>query len=137
MNVEEWFEKYKYKCDSFRDIKRLIKIKEEKGHKISVIIPTLNEEKTVGKVVQVLHEYLVKKYPLVDEILVIDSGSTDNTQQAAEMNGPKFVLAEKVLKKKGDWKGKGENLWKSLYVAKGSIICWVDADIENIHPRFV
>ncbi len=137
MNVAEWFEKYRYNCRSFSNIKRLVDLKRKQKQTISVIIPTLNEEKTVGKVIIVIKEALMDKHPLIDEILVMDSGSTDNTQQISEAAGAKFVMSSSILKKHGDWKGKGENLWKALYVAKGSIIAWVDADIKNIHPRFV
>ncbi|MFT4343250.1 MAG: glucosyl-3-phosphoglycerate synthase [Candidatus Woesearchaeota archaeon] len=137
MNVEEWFEKNKYKSESFRDIDRLVKLKQENKDSISVVIPTLNEEKTVAKVIQEIKIPLMDKKKLVDEIIVIDSGSTDNTKEVAEQAGAKFVYSKDVLKKYEEIKGKGENLWKSVHVAKGSIICWVDADIKNIHPRFV
>lgn len=137
MNVEEWFEKYRYKSDSFKDIKRLVKIKKERKLTISVVIPTLNEEATVANVIKVLKESLMDKNSLVDEFIVIDSGSTDRTKEEAESAGAKFVYSKDLLKRYGEIKGKGENLWKSLYCTKGDIICWVDADIKNIHPRFV
>jgi glucosyl-3-phosphoglycerate synthase len=135
MKVSEWFEKNKYKSDSFRDIKNLVKIKKERKLSISVIIPTLNEEASVGNVINKLS--ILKKKKLVDEIIVIDSGSTDNTKEVAKEAGADFYYSADLLKRHKEIKGKGENLWKSLYVAKGDIICWVDADIKNIHPRFV
>jgi glucosyl-3-phosphoglycerate synthase len=137
MNVEEWFEKYKFKCESFRDIKRLISIKKEKKLKVSIVIPTLNEESTIGKVISTIKSPLMDKQKLIDEIIVVDSGSTDNTEQVVKKSGAKFYYAEKCLKSVGKAKGKGENLWKSVYLAEGDIICWIDADIKNIHPRFV
>ncbi len=137
MDVEEWFHKNKFKCDSFRDIKRLVKLKREQKIMISVVIPTLNEEKTIKKVVRTIKEPLLDQYGLIDEILVIDSGSTDKTKEMAEEAGATFYYSKDIFKKAGEIKGKGENLWKSLYIAKGDIICWVDADIKNIHPRFV
>lgn len=137
MNVEEWFDKNRFKCDSFKDIKRLVKLKKEQKTSISVVIPTLNEEATVANVVSTIKEPLMDTYGLVDEIIVIDSGSTDDTKGEAEKAGAKFVLSKDVLKRHGEIKGKGENLWKSLHCTKGDIICWVDADIKNIHPRFV
>lgn len=137
MKVEEWFEKNKFKSKSFSNVKRLVKIKNEKKLTISVCIPTLNEEATVGKVIDVLKGSLMDDNKLIDELVVIDSGSTDNTKEVVESRGVKFVYSSKVLRKHGDVKGKGENLWKTLYVTKGDIIMWVDADIRNIHPRFV
>jgi glucosyl-3-phosphoglycerate synthase len=137
MNVEEWFHKNKFKCDSFRDIKRLVKIKKQQNTKISLCIPTLNEEKTIGFVLDILKPELYDKNRLLDEIVVVDSGSTDHTKEEVEKRGVKFVESSKVLRKYGDIKGKGENLWKSLYICEGDIIVWVDADIKNMHPRFV
>lgn len=137
MNVEQWFEKNKFKCTSFSNIKRLVELKKEQKLKISLCIPCLNEEKTIGKIIDTIKPKLLDKHKLLDEILVIDSGSTDNTQKEVEKRKAKFVSSEKVLKKYGNIKGKGENLWKSLYICNGDIIVWLDADIRNIHPRFV
>ncbi|MFP4112655.1 MAG: glucosyl-3-phosphoglycerate synthase [Candidatus Woesearchaeota archaeon] len=137
MKVEEWFEKNKFKAKSFSDIKRLIKLKKEQNLKISLCVPTLNEGATIGKVIDILKSRLMDEHKLIDEFIVVDSGSTDNTKDETEKRGVTFFSASKVLKNYGDLKGKGENLWKSLYVTTGDIIVWVDADIKNIHPRFV
>jgi glucosyl-3-phosphoglycerate synthase len=77
------------------------------------------------------------RYPLMDEIAVIDSSSTDNTREVAERFGAKVYSSKSILSKYGSYKGKGENLWKSLYALEGDIIVWVDADISNIAPKFV
>ncbi len=137
MNVDEWFDKNRYKYQSFSNIKRLVELKKQQKVKISVCIPTLNEEKSLGKVINVIKTKLMDHYKLIDEIAVIDSGSTDNTKEVAKEAGADFYLSSDILKSMGEHKGKGENLWKSLYVLKGDIIVWVDADIKNIHPRFV
>jgi len=137
MDVDEWFDKNRYKCHSFSNVKRLAQLKRQQKLTISLCIPTLNEEASVGKVIKVLKTALMDRYKLLDEIAVIDSGSTDKTKEVAKEAGADFYLASDILKREGDHKGKGENLWKSLYVLKGDIIVWVDADIKNIHPRFV
>jgi glucosyl-3-phosphoglycerate synthase len=77
------------------------------------------------------------RYPLVDEIAVIDSSSKDNTRKVAERFGARVYASRSILPKYGSFKGKGENLWKSLYALEGDIIVWVDADISNIAPKFV
>ncbi|MBT4870978.1 MAG: glucosyl-3-phosphoglycerate synthase [Candidatus Diapherotrites archaeon] len=135
MNVDTWFEKNKFKCDSFRDIKNLVKLKKEQKKTISVVIPTLNEEKSVAKVISKVK--ILQKKKLVDEIIIMDSGSTDRTKEIVKAAGADFYYSKDILKRHKDIKGKGENLWKSLYVANGDIICWIDADIKNIHSRFV
>ena len=121
----------------FMDKAALVKQKASLGVKISLAFPTLNEEATIGKEVLVLKTELMDRFPLLDEIVVIDSGSTDRTQNAAAENGARVFSSRDILKKHGTFRGKGENLWKSLYVLEGDIIVWVDADINNIAPKFV
>ncbi len=121
----------------FSDINHLVSLKEKKGLKISLAFPTLNEEKTIGKEILVIRTELIERYPLVDEIVVIDSSSTDDTCKVAERFGAKVFISKNILPKYGFCRGKGENLWKSLYALEGDIIVWVDADISNIAPKFV
>ena len=136
LGVLQWFNSHTFHHSRFEDLERLAKLKKEQGLSISVGIPTLNEEANIGKVVSTLMP-LVEKFDLVDEIAVIDSGSSDKTCEIARAKGAKVFVSEKHLKDQGVFFHKGENLWKSLHMLKGDIICWVDADIENIHPRFV
>jgi len=69
--------------------------------------------------------------------VLVDSGSTDATREtAAALDVPVYVHQE-VLPQVGARSGKGEALWKSLYLTTGDIVIWVDTDIVNIHPRFV
>jgi glucosyl-3-phosphoglycerate synthase len=121
----------------FQDISRLVNLKEKKGLKISLAFPTLNEESTIGKEILVIRTELMDRYPLIDEIVVIDSSSQDNTRKVAERFGARVFASKTILPKYGTYRGKGENLWKSLYVLEGDFIVWVDADISNIAPKFV
>ncbi len=121
----------------FKDKAALVEQKRAQGLKISLAFPTLNEEATIGKEVLVLKTELMDRFPLLDEIAVIDSGSTDRTRSVAEQNGARFFSSRDILKKYGSYRGKGENLWKSLYVLEGDIVVWIDADISNIGPKFV
>jgi len=121
----------------FADIGRLVALKEKKGLTISLAFPTLNEEATIGKEILVMRTELMDRYPLLDEIVVIDSSSQDNTRIIAERYGAKVYQSKHILPSYGSYRGKGENLWKSLYVLQGDIVVWVDADIANISPKFV
>jgi glucosyl-3-phosphoglycerate synthase len=121
----------------FQDVARLVALKEKKGLKISLAFPTLNEELTIGKEILVIRTELMERYPLLDEIAVIDSSSKDNTRRVAERFGARVFASKAILPKYGTYRGKGENLWKSLYALEGDIIVWVDADISNIAPKFV
>ncbi|MDR1390182.1 MAG: glucosyl-3-phosphoglycerate synthase [Treponema sp.] len=121
----------------YSEIARLVELKEKQGVKISLAFPTLNEEATIGKEILIIRTELADRFPLIDEIAVIDSSSKDNTRKVAEQYGAKVFTAKNILPKYGNFQGKGENLWKSLFVLEGDIIVWVDADISNIAPKFV
>jgi glucosyl-3-phosphoglycerate synthase len=121
----------------FADKARLVEQKSSQGLRISLAFPTLNEEATIGKEVLVLKTELMDRFPLLDEIAVIDSGSTDRTRDIALKNGARVYTSKDILHRCGTYRGKGENLWKSLYVLEGDIIVWIDADISNISPKFV
>ena len=132
-----WLSRNTFHHGEFWDILKLVEEKEKKDLTISLCIPTLNEEKTIGKEVLILRSELMERYPLIDEFAVIDSGSQDKTLEVACNYGADVYLASDILPEVGDKRGKGENLWKAIHQLKGDIICYVDADITNIHPRFV
>jgi glucosyl-3-phosphoglycerate synthase len=121
----------------FEDLGRLVSLKQKKGLTISLAFPTLNEELTIGKEILVIRTELMDRFPLLDEIAVIDSSSKDKTRKVAERFGARVIASKTILPKYGARAGKGENLWKSLYALEGDIIVWVDADISNIAPKFV
>lgn len=135
--IEQWLESHTFHHGEFWDILKIIRAKEKKGLKISLCIPTLNEEETIGKEIVLFRSELMERYPLLDEIAVIDSGSTDKTLEVAANFGADTYLSKDILPAQGFKRGKGENLWKAIHQLEGDIICYVDADIKNIHPRFV
>jgi glucosyl-3-phosphoglycerate synthase len=135
--VDKWFAENTFHADEFANLKQLMALKEEQGSTISLAMPALNEEETVGKVITTIKKALMDKVPLLDEIVLIDSDSTDRTRQIAEDLGIPVYIHQHLLPELGARSGKGEALWKSLLVTKGDIIAWIDTDITNIHPRFV
>ncbi len=137
MNVDKWLRSNTFHHSTFSDITKIINEKQKQGLRISCCIPTLNEEKTIGKEVVMLRSELMTRYPLLDELAVIDSGSEDNTLEVASSFGADTYLASDILPSLGTLRGKGENLWKAIYQLNGDIIVYIDADIKNIHPRFV
>jgi|SoiMethySBSTD1v2_1073268.scaffolds.fasta_scaffold02896_20 glucosyl-3-phosphoglycerate synthase len=104
---------------------------------VSVCIPAHDEVATVGWVVHRLRRWLVDSLGLVDEIIVIDDHSSDDTALAAAEAGAHVVTAANVLPEIAGAGGKGEALWRSLHVSKGDIVLWCDADITDIASRFV
>jgi glucosyl-3-phosphoglycerate synthase len=136
-DLESWFEKRTYNHHDFADIDRLVELKGQSGRSISVCLPTLNVAETLGKSLRVFREELVERHPLIDQLCIIDSRSTDGTLDIAEDEGAEIFFDDEILPGMPHAAGKGEALWKSLVVLEGDIIVWVDSDIENIHPRFV
>ncbi len=137
VRINRWLKRNTFHHSAFEDVAALVKEKKKQGLTISLCLPTLNEEKTIGKEVVILRSELMMRHPLLDEVAVIDSGSTDSTREIAASFGADVYLASDILKDMGAKKGKGENLWKAIYQLKGDIIVYVDADIKNIRPRFV
>ncbi len=137
MTSTDWLRERTFHYSRFGDVVRLVEAKRQQGLTISLCLPTLNEAATVGREITILKNALMDRQPLLDEIAVIDSGSTDGTREIAASCGADVYLADEHLPECGRQRGKGENLWKALYLLKGDIICYVDADIQNIHPRFV
>ncbi|MHC4886621.1 MAG: glucosyl-3-phosphoglycerate synthase [Planctomycetota bacterium] len=133
----EWLENNTFHHSDFYSLVPLVEAKEKAGIKISLCIPTLNEEKTIGKEVVLFKSELMTRYPLIDEIAVIDSGSEDKTLEVAAAFGADTYLASDILPDLEPKRGKGENLWKAIHQLSGDIIVYIDADIKNIHPRFV
>ncbi|MBT7696815.1 MAG: glucosyl-3-phosphoglycerate synthase [Desulfobacterales bacterium] len=131
-----WLEKNTFHYSDFKNLKYLVEQKEKKNLSISLCLPTLNEEATIGKEILIMKSELMTRYPLLDEIVIIDSGSKDKTMEIAGEFGADVYRATDILPDIEQFKGKGENLWKALYITKGNIIVYIDADIINIHHRF-
>ncbi|MBT6851642.1 MAG: glycosyltransferase, partial [Opitutae bacterium] len=121
--TKSWLERNTFHHNDFWDLRKLVEEKESKGLTISLCIPTLNEEKTIGKEVLILRSELMERYGLVDEFAVIDSGSNDRTREVAAAYGADVYLAADILPEMGNKRGKGENLWKAIYQLKGDVIC--------------
>ncbi|MFC8534430.1 glucosyl-3-phosphoglycerate synthase [Streptomyces sp. NPDC057249] len=107
------------------------------GTGVSVVLPALNEAATVGDIVATIRRELMERVPLVDELVVIDSGSTDATAEVARRAGARVVHRDAILPRLPAAPGKGEVLWRSLLVTSGDILCFVDADLKDFSADFV
>jgi glucosyl-3-phosphoglycerate synthase len=132
----EWFGKRTHHYSQFEPAK-LRAAKERLGLTVSVCLPTRDEAATVGAIVRALRKRLLERSRLIDEIVVMDAGSVDDTVVIALAEGARVFREQDVLPEVGPGSGKGEALWKSLHACQGDVICWIDADISNFHPRFV
>ena len=137
MPEQDWFARRTFHHSRFADPGGLAERKLATGSTISVCIPTLNEAGTIGGIVRTIRQHLVEAVPLVDEIVVMDSRSTDGTPELAREAGAVVYQEHEVAPEHEPHVGKGEALWKSLFVLRGNLILWLDADIEGFHPRFV
>ena len=97
---------------------------------VSVVIPALNEEETVGGVVE---KCLASS---ADEVLVIDPDSTDATAARAAAAGARVVPWREVDPRE-PWAGKGEALWRGVKAAAGDVVVFVDADVTSLEPWWV
>ncbi|MEV4943898.1 glucosyl-3-phosphoglycerate synthase [Streptomyces zaomyceticus] len=133
--VERWLDRRSWSVAD-RPLERILAAK--RNTKVSVVLPALNEEATVGDIVAVIRRELMSgAVPLVDELVVIDSGSTDRTAEVAAAAGARVVARDAILPRIPAVPGKGEVLWRSLMVTTGDIVCFVDADLREFSADFV
>lgn len=132
-----WIQRNTFHHNEFSNLEELVEIKNQKNLKISLAFPALNEEATIGRAIEIIKTELYDRYPLLDEMVVIDSGSIDRTCEISRQAGARVWQSAEILPELGYYQGKGENLWKSLYVLDGDLLIWLDADIKNIDPKFV
>lgn len=135
--IAAWLEQRTYGRASL-DVAALAKAKNERGLTIAACLPALNEAETVGDICAAISEVLVHQ-GLIDELVVVDSGSSDETIGTARAAGAKVVEASHVLPQMNSapFSGKGETLWKSLAVVSSDVVAWLDADTRNFAPHFV
>ncbi|MEV7237202.1 glucosyl-3-phosphoglycerate synthase [Streptomyces sp. NPDC051020] len=136
--VERWLAGRSWSAAD-RPLDRLVaaKSRDPRRGSVSVVLPALNEEATVGAIVETIRVELMEKVPLVDELLVIDSGSTDGTAEVARKAGARVVHRDAILPRIPALPGKGEVLWRSLLVTSGEIVCFIDADLRDFSAEFV
>jgi glucosyl-3-phosphoglycerate synthase len=133
-DVQRWFERRTSRAADW-SAARLVDVKEPTT--VSVVLPALNEEATVGAIVATIRRRLVERHGLVDELVVMDSGSTDRTCEVAEDAGARVVRREDVLPGFAPLPGKGEVLWRSLAATSGDLLVFVDSDLRDFTADFV
>ncbi|OIJ69812.1 glucosyl-3-phosphoglycerate synthase [Streptomyces mangrovisoli] len=134
--VERWLSTRSWSVTD-RPLHKILAAKQRTGRTVSVVLPALNEEETVGDIVAIIRHDLMQQVPLVDEIVVVDSGSTDRTAEVAASAGARVVHRDTILPRIPAVPGKGEVLWRSLLVTGGDIVCFIDADLREFSSDFV
>ncbi|HEV2887459.1 MAG TPA: glucosyl-3-phosphoglycerate synthase [Jatrophihabitans sp.] len=133
--ARRWFDSRTFDAAQFRAAD-LIRAKQQSGHTVSVVIPARNEAATVAAVVGQIRQALMVT-GLVDELIVLDSDSTDDTAAVARAAGAAVFAARTVDTGTAASPGKGEALWKSLFVSTGDLLVFIDADLTEWGPHFV
>jgi glucosyl-3-phosphoglycerate synthase len=138
-DARAWFQHRTTSATSLDEIDphALLRAKRRGGHRISVVLPARNEAATVGRLITGLREQWMRRVPLVDELLVVDSDSTDATAAVARAAGADVVATTEVLPAHGTRPGKGEALWKSLAATSGDIVVFLDADLIGDVAHYV
>ncbi|MEU5531382.1 glucosyl-3-phosphoglycerate synthase [Micromonospora chersina] len=116
-------------------VRRLLRAKG--ASRVSVVLPARNEEATVGAIVSTIREHLMDRVSLVDELIVVDSRSTDRTAQVARAAGAEVVSQDAMTRGLPRLTGKGDALWAGLAAAEGDVVAFVDADLREFRPHFV
>ena len=109
---------------------------------VSVVLPALNEQDTIGDIVGTIHTDLVQGartqgVRVVDELVVVDSGSSDDTIARAADRGAHVLSRGDVLGDLPPMPGKGEVLWRGVAATTGDIVVFVDSDLEDFTSGFV
>lgn len=134
--ADTWFDRRTYRWDQW-ELAALLEAKQAAGVRVSVVIPALDEAATVGDVAGRIHDAHVRDSGLVDELLVIDSGSTDDTARIAAQAGATVHDLADIRTDLGSHRGKGEAIWKSQFVATGDVLVFIDADLTEWDTHFV
>jgi glucosyl-3-phosphoglycerate synthase len=106
-----------------------------KHETVAVVLPALNEAATVGEIVTTIHEEL--HGGLVDDLVVLDSGSTDDTAQVAADHGARVVRLDEVFPALPVMRGKGEAMWRALAATDADLVVFVDADLRSFTASYI
>ena len=138
--VQKWLKNNTFNSLDFNNLYALYSNKSTKT--ISLVMPALNEESTVGTIIETIFQELNKEYQIIDEFVLIDGGSTDRTLEIVSRLTKKYDLLKLVQEKNilpnaPFKKGKGNQLWKGLECSSGDIILYCDSDLKNFDIRMI
>ena len=112
-------------------------VTKKNGRTISVCIPARNEAATIAPILLRIKRELMDAHPLVDQLIVMDHESTDQTAEVASECGATVISANDVMSQFGPALGKGDVLWRSVEASTGDIVVWLDADLASFTAQYV
>ncbi len=139
VDAAEWFKHRSYDYRQFSDLEALAYRKRELGLTVSAVLPCRNVADTVGGIVDVIHGVNERsgESALVDQILAVDADSTDGTAEVAAARGAEVYSENELMNNLGGAHGKGDAMWRSLSVAHGELVMYIDADTRDFKPQLV
>ena len=139
VDAVEWFKHRSYDYRQFSDLGALARRKRELGLTVSAVLPCRNVADTVGGIVDVIHEVNERsgENALVDQILAVDADSADGTAEVAASRGAEVYSEKELMSNHGGAHGKGDAMWRSLSVARGDLVMYIDADTRDFKPQLV
>jgi glucosyl-3-phosphoglycerate synthase len=139
VDAVEWFKHRSYDYRQFSDLGALARRKRELGLTVSAVLPCRNVADTVGGIVDVIHDVNERsgENALVDQILAVDADSADGTAEVAASRGAEVYSENELMSNHGGAHGKGDAMWRSLSVARGDLVMYIDADTRDFKPQLV
>jgi len=139
LDAAEWFRHRSYDYRQFSDLEAMGRRKRELGLTVSAVLPCRNVADTVGGIVDEILAVNGRAgdEPLVDQILAVDADSTDGTAKVAASRGAEVYSENELMSNYGGAHGKGDAMWRSLSVARGDLIMYVDADTKDFRPQLI
>jgi glucosyl-3-phosphoglycerate synthase len=136
VDAAEWFRHRSYDYLQFSDLEAMGRRKRELGLTVSAVLPCRNVADTVGGIIDEIHA-VNERASLVDQILAVDADSADGTAEVAASRGAEVYSENELMSSHGDAHGKGDAMWRSLSVARGDLVMYIDADTRDFKPQLV
>jgi glucosyl-3-phosphoglycerate synthase len=136
VDAAEWFDNRSYDYRQFSDLTHMGHRKRELGLSVSAILPCRNVAETIGEIIEKIHA-INERAPLIDQILAIDADSADGSAKLAASKGAEVYSENELLSHYGDAHGKGDAMWRSLSVARGDLVMFIDADTKDFQSQLL
>jgi glucosyl-3-phosphoglycerate synthase len=139
VDARDWFKHRSYDFRRFSDVREMGRQKHERGLTVSAVLPARNVADTIGGIIDEIHAVngRTSGHPLVDQILVVDADSPDGTADVAADRGAEVFSENELMREHGGAHGKGDAMWRSLSVARGDLVMFMDADTRDFEPQLV
>jgi glucosyl-3-phosphoglycerate synthase len=134
--VGRWLERRSYDHSQFADLDSLVRRKRDLALCVTAVLPAREVAPTLGPIIEAIHS-LNERARLVDQLLVVDAGSSDGSAALARSLGAEVHDQDELLPQFGPAIGKGDAMWRALAVARGDIVLYLDADTADFSEVFV